>query len=723
MPTVEAIRKITIQASTQGVPQSTSDLNNLSAAQNRVALSANQLQISMASAQKLIDDNVQKLQQLKSANDNVGSSYLDLISKARDVSGSFSETVENILNTINHLKLLAVAAYAMSPALRSIVNADVAKALGLIPPVALAAGKSFLSFAAPALSFFGRIAVPIGAAVLAWQGLNYTMSLGSDLLDKYGSSERSLFGVNVGKNLDSLTKLQGSPGDTTTLAQQQYATELATRLAAAKQEISDMMGIQFNLTDAALKFQAVWVAIAAAMGSAAAWVNSVSITLAHIGSSPVFKALLSVGHALGNFQLPGTLQIAPPGTVPPPSADAAQELAVARGRLASGLDIAASNRSAIGKYGFRTFPGMFSDDQSALAGDNTPTAKAGPNDYDRQIESLKNEISQLNLEADGAGKASQAVQELKTAHDLNDAAMKANIRVTQQMRDKWKSYADTIADLNIRIKEQKALQDEQFKGATMFLSPAQSAAAGVAHGIDPNNWQAHLDDPAAKQAAFNEELKQSSSLATTFADSFGQAMVRGSTATQAFMSVLQNLESQLLSLATKGLINQLFYGATAPSDNPTGGLFGMFASWFTPKSNPGTTGNDIGSALGNVFRNGSYVPFALGGLPDIVSRPTLFPMANGGTGLAGEAGDEAILPLQRTSDGRLGVSGGGSPVNIVVNNNHSTAGVDVQQQQRPGGGVDIYAVITDTMNKHLASGGADSIMRGRYGAQIRARPR
>ena len=151
----------------------------------------------------------------------------------------------------------------------------------------------------------------------------------------------------------------------------------------------------------------------------------------------------------------------------------------------------------------------------------------------------------------------------------------------------------------------------------------------------------------------------------------------------------------------------------------------MFSNLFGPKDTTGhdTTGNDIGSARGNVFKNGIYVPFALGGLPDLVTRPTLFPMANGGTGLAGEAGTEAVMPLRRTSDGRLGVSGGGSQVNVTVNNNHATAGVDVQQQKRPGGGVDIVMTVKDIVNSHLASGGADSVMRGRYGAQIRAKPR
>lgn len=45
----------------------------------------------------------------------------------------------------------------------------------------------------------------------------------------------------------------------------------------------------------------------------------------------------------------------------------------------------------------------------------------------------------------------------------------------------------------------------------------------------------------------------------------------------------------------------------------------------------------------------------------VVTRPTMFPMSSGKTGLMGEAGAEAIMPLSRTSDGALGVrmSGGG----------------------------------------------------------------
>ena len=71
----------------------------------------------------------------------------------------------------------------------------------------------------------------------------------------------------------------------------------------------------------------------------------------------------------------------------------------------------------------------------------------------------------------------------------------------------------------------------------------------------------------------------------------------------------------------------------------------------------------IPSAKGNVFSNGSLHPFAKGG---VVSSPTLFPLQNG-TGLAGEAGAEAILPLARGNDGRLGVRTQGGSGQVTVN--------------------------------------------------------
>ena len=69
---------------------------------------------------------------------------------------------------------------------------------------------------------------------------------------------------------------------------------------------------------------------------------------------------------------------------------------------------------------------------------------------------------------------------------------------------------------------------------------------------------------------------------------------------------------------------------------------------------------------GGVFDQSGVTAFANGG---VVSGPTIFPFANG-TGLMGEAGPEAIMPLSRGSDGKLGViaANGNSAPTITINN-------------------------------------------------------
>ncbi|TPE50720.1 phage tail tape measure protein [Amaricoccus solimangrovi] len=75
-------------------------------------------------------------------------------------------------------------------------------------------------------------------------------------------------------------------------------------------------------------------------------------------------------------------------------------------------------------------------------------------------------------------------------------------------------------------------------------------------------------------------------------------------------------------------------------------------------------GGLLGFAKGGAFHGGRVSAFAQGG---VVDRPTTFPM-RGGTGLMGEAGPEAIMPLARGADGRLGVrAGGGGAVNVTMN--------------------------------------------------------
>lgn len=110
------------------------------------------------------------------------------------------------------------------------------------------------------------------------------------------------------------------------------------------------------------------------------------------------------------------------------------------------------------------------------------------------------------------------------------------------------------------------------------------------------------------------------------------------------------LQGRNLSDVLKGLALSLSRMALSQALRPLGSLLG------------GLSGKILPNAAGNGFSQGRVIPFADGG---IVNAPTLFAM-RGGTGLMGEAGPEAVMPLARGPDGKLGVRGGGG-VNVTVN--------------------------------------------------------
>lgn len=114
------------------------------------------------------------------------------------------------------------------------------------------------------------------------------------------------------------------------------------------------------------------------------------------------------------------------------------------------------------------------------------------------------------------------------------------------------------------------------------------------------------------------------------------------------------------------------------------------------KSFGGIWGSLFGSADGNVFQNGRIKPYANGG---VVNKPTLFPMANG-TGLMGEAGPEAIMPLTR-KNGKLGVQGSGITVNVI---NQSQSQIETRQRDNGSFDIIVKRVNQALMNERTSEG-------------------
>ncbi|HCF6941738.1 TPA: phage tail tape measure protein [Pseudomonas aeruginosa] len=122
-----------------------------------------------------------------------------------------------------------------------------------------------------------------------------------------------------------------------------------------------------------------------------------------------------------------------------------------------------------------------------------------------------------------------------------------------------------------------------------------------------------------------------------------------------------------------------WFGGSATAGASASGYTGSaYSNWAAMQADGGAWANGV-----QFFANGAAFTNS------IVSRPTAFGMAGGRTGIMGEAGPEAILPLARGADGSLGVrsvgGGGGTalqvnaPVAVTVED-RSSEGMELDQE-------------------------------------------
>jgi len=162
-------------------------------------------------------------------------------------------------------------------------------------------------------------------------------------------------------------------------------------------------------------------------------------------------------------------------------------------------------------------------------------------------------------------------------------------------------------------------------------------------GEEPIQEQVELQF-VADTRLLQTELNIAAGVGRRFASSLLRAFDGLANKGKSLGQVLRGLALDLSKLVLKA--------AFKPLQSGLGALFqGLF-----------TGGAAFGS--GGVLQQGTPVPFAKGG---VIAAPAMFPLAGGRTGLMGERGAEAIMPLARDGKGRLGVvaSGGGSGAPVV----------------------------------------------------------
>lgn len=187
-----------------------------------------------------------------------------------------------------------------------------------------------------------------------------------------------------------------------------------------------------------------------------------------------------------------------------------------------------------------------------------------------------------------------------------------------------------------------------------------------------SDYRDDIDNLEAQTSGLTDSLGQASVVVSGF-DSELRRMQESLSATGRDMASLERGMSRGLRKAFDGLVfdgikltealetvaqtmvNTAYNSAMKPVANQFGGLLskgvgGLMQGLFPFED-------------GAAFSQGRVMPFANGG---VVSGPTHFPM-RGGRGLMGEAGPEAIMPLARGADGKLGVRGAGGGSTIVMN--------------------------------------------------------
>lgn len=245
-------------------------------------------------------------------------------------------------------------------------------------------------------------------------------------------------------------------------------------------------------------------------------------------------------------------------------------------------------------------------------------------------EQQQSRMRMLEVERSTIGLSEQAALALKTAEEELSKLREKNIPINATLLAQIQSYAHRYASLSVEVERMRKLYDDLNK-----------------LGLDTVKG---------------------------FLSDFRRELANGASAWEAFqkagMNALNRIADKLLEMAIDNLWKNAFGGGGGM------GLLGLLLGLGGGRGGGvgiGTTHTGLW-AMGGAFEHGRVTAYARGGLVD---RPTLFPLATG-AGLMGEAGPEAIMPLRRGPDGRLGVSMHGGGARQVIEQHIHVSGIGDQ---------------------------------------------
>ena len=284
--------------------------------------------------------------------------------------------------------------------------------------------------------------------------------------------------------------------------------------------------------------------------------------------------------------------------------------------------------------------------------------------------------SEQSREIRGMGHGRETNELMASMDDIRDNAMQDRLHLAEeygkQNRLNSREYLDQLQRINEA--EQRQLQNE-----ISHMERRREAAAdwrvGARSAIEDIGTE--MGDVAGRtRDGFLTAFSSMEQAIDRFAQT-GKFKIRDF----AKVVLAELLKIELRILLSKAL-TAMFGGFTGGGGGGMGG--GGFSGGYTGDYSgigSGYTGGGLpGYAMGGAFAGGRQLAaYALGGpLGGVRTSPALFAMANGGAGLMAEHKPEAIMPLERGPNGKLGVSnfggGGGTQINVSTNVNIANDG-------------------------------------------------
>jgi len=330
-------------------------------------------------------------------------------------------------------------------------------------------------------------------------------------------------------------------------------------------------------------------------------------------------------------------------------------------------------------------------------GSRNPSPKASGSDpYAKAIESAKEYILTKKAETEAVGQTVLVASRLKHEQELLNKAQNDGKVLSQAQIVELKNLAGAMAEADNALATAKFMDDAKTKSAdfiaaqemerqALFMSAEAADAlrlstemlnearrAGIELTPDQVDAIKQSADAMAAAKARTQQLSEVVGLGRDvfkgFFSDMREGLMNGQTVWEAFgnaaMNALNRIAEKLIEMAAA----QLFEAAFPGGGSAGGGLGGLIGSIFGGGGGV-AAGSGFTFAHGAAFHHGNVVPFASGG---IVNSATMFPMSGRRTGVMGEAGPEAIMPLRRGPNGSLGVQmHGGAAANenttVIVN--------------------------------------------------------